>query len=369
MTGGSAGSVKAMTTSSPSVVIAGGGTAGHIEPALAVGEVLASQHGARITALGTTKGLESDIIPARGVDLRMITPVPIPRKPSPALFAVPWKVLSSVRETREILKDVGADAVFGTGGYVAAPAYLAARSLGLPFYVLETNALAGMANKLGVRLGGVGFNAQKESGMPGDVVGIPVRPGLGHDPDGSARHRAQEQWGLDPERKVILVTGGSQGAQSINKAVSGAVPELVEAGFQILHAYGKKNTKPLEHEHYHGVPYIDDMAAALAVADMIVCRSGAMTVAEVTSAGLPAVYVPLPHGNGEQALNCKQVVEAGAAVMVPDAELNPSRLVEEVLKIIGDGGVAEMMAAAAARNSVGEAAAVIAERIIAGIRT
>ncbi len=357
-----------MTHTNPSIVIAGGGTAGHIEPALAVGEVLAEEHGATITALGTSKGLESDIIPARGLALRMITPVPIPRKLSPQLLAVPFKVLASLRETRAILKDVKADAVFGTGGYVAAPAYMAAKSLGIPFYVLETNALAGMANKLGVKLGGVGFNAQATSGMPGEVVGIPVRPGLGDDPKGEASRRARELWNLDPSRPVVLVTGGSQGAQSINKAAAGAIPELVDAGFQVLHAYGKKNEQPQAHEHYISVPYIDDMAAALAVADMVVCRSGAMTVAEVTSAALPAVYVPLPHGNGEQALNCRDVVEAGAAVMVDDAELSPSRLVSEVLNIIGDGGAADRMKAAAKDNATGGAAGVIAQKIVAGIK-
>ncbi|MFG6304159.1 glycosyltransferase, partial [Corynebacterium hesseae] len=113
-----------------SVVIAGGGTAGHIEPALAVGEELRLRHGARVTALGTPRGLERDIVPARGVDLRMITPVPVPRKINADAVKLPWRILTSVRETRAVLKDVGANVVFGTGGYVAAPAYLAAKSLG-----------------------------------------------------------------------------------------------------------------------------------------------------------------------------------------------------------------------------------------------
>ena len=130
-----------------SVVIAGGGTAGHIEPALAVGEALRDRHGARLTALGTSRGLERDIIPGRGVDLRLITPVPVPRKINGDLFKLPFNVLKSFRQTRQVLKDVDADVVFGTGGYVAAPASLAAKSLGVPFYVLETNALAGMAGR------------------------------------------------------------------------------------------------------------------------------------------------------------------------------------------------------------------------------
>ena len=128
----------------------------------------------------------------------------------------------------------GAQAVLGTGGYVAAPAYLAAKSLGLPFFVLETNALAGMANKLGVRLGGIGLNAVANSGMPGDVVGIPVRPGVGVDPDGAKRERGLRTWKLEPDRKTVLVTGGSQGAVSINSALAGAVERLTAAGYQVL---------------------------------------------------------------------------------------------------------------------------------------
>ena len=167
-----------MNSTPISVVIAGGGTAGHIEPALAVGEALRERHGARITALGTEKGLERDIIPARGVDLRLITPVPIPRKINAQLFKLPFNLSRAVREAKQVLKDVEADVVFGTGGYVAGPAYIAARSLGIPFYVLETNALAGIANKLGVKMGGIGLNAHPESGMSGEVVGIPVRASI-----------------------------------------------------------------------------------------------------------------------------------------------------------------------------------------------
>ena len=350
-----------------SVVIAGGGTAGHIEPALAVGEELRQRHGARVTALGTPRGLEGDIVPARGVDLRMITPVPVPRKLNADAAKLPWRIVTSVRETRAVLKDVAADAVFGTGGYVAAPAYLAARSLGIPFFVLETNALAGMANKLGVRLGGTGFNAQDGSGMPGEVLGIPVRPGLGEDPDGSTAKAARTNWNLRDDRPTIVVTGGSQGAVSINRAVAGAIENLTQ-DFQVLHAYGKKNEKPAERENYVPVPYIDDMAGGPAVGDLQVCRPRAMTVAEVSAAGLPAVYVPLPHGNGEQALNSRELVEAGAAVQIPDAELSPERLIDEVRAILDNPATLASMRTAADASTAGDVAAVIADRIASSVR-
>lgn len=351
-----------MNSTPISVVLAGGGTAGHIEPALAVGEALRQRHGAKITALGTEKGLERDIVPARGVDLRMVTPVPVPRKVNADLFKLPLNVAKSVMQTRKVLKDVEADVVFGTGGYVSASAYLAAKTLGMPFYVLETNALSGIANKLGVRLGGIGFNAHPNSGMPGEVVGIPVRPGMGQDPDGSVAAEARKRWGLREDMPTIVITGGSQGAASINKAVAGALPELTER-YQVLHAYGKKNAAPASARNYIPLPYIDDMAGALAVADLMICRSGAMTVAEVTAAGVPAIYVPLPIGNGEQALNSRELVEAGAAVQIADAELNPQRLVSEVRGIMEDGARLSTMQKATATSSAGDVANTIADRI------
>lgn len=345
------------------VVVAGGGTAGHIEPALAVAEALRDKYHADVVALGTSRGLETSLVPDRGFKLELIEPVPVPRKVNSALFKLPFRVLKSLRQTRAILKNTNAQAVIGFGGYVSAPAYLAARSLGLPFFVHEANARAGMANKLGVKLGGVGLNAVSGSGMEGQVVGIPIRKGLGGDRDASAADRARAQWGLDKDRSTILVTGGSQGAASINKALAGALEQLLEAGFQVLHAVGKKNELPPAQPGYVPVPFIEDMQAAYTVADLIVCRSGAMTVAEVTAAGLPAIYIPLPHGNGEQALNASAVIEAGAAVELKDSDLNAQKLVDEILQILNNPTIFQQMSTAARESGVGNAAEVIADLI------
>lgn len=357
-----------MSTEPLNVLLAGGGTAGHIEPALAVGEALVQRHGAQLTALGTTKGLEQKLIPARGVDLRLITPVPIPRKKPLQLAAVPFKLARSISQVRAVMRETKTTVVFGTGGYVAAPAYLAAKTMGIRFFMLEPNAVAGMANKLGAKLGGVGFNAVAGSGMPGEIVGVPVRPGFSDDFAAKAS-RARQKYVLDADRPVLLVTGGSQGAQSINKAVWQAAADLIARGWQILHAYGAKNTPPEELkgvEHYHGVPYIDEMDLALAAASLTVGRSGAMTVAEVSAAGVPAIYVPLPHGNGEQAKNSRGVVEAGGAIQIPDAELTPTRLISAIeqlpdleemkrnLKTSGAGDVAEQLADRIAADVLGE---------------
>lgn len=345
------------------VVLAGGGTAGHIEPALAVGEVLRDQFGANVVALGTERGLETTIVPARGFELALIDPVPIPRKKPWKLAAVPAKLLRSVNQAKDAMKSSGAQVVLGTGGYVSAPAYLAAKSLRLPFFVLETNALAGMANKLGVKLGGVGLNAVANSGMAGDVVGIPVRPGVGVDPDGAKRERGLRTWGLDPEKTTVLVTGGSQGAVSINTALAGAVERITAAGHQVLHAYGRKNDAPAPHEGYTAVPYIDDMEAAYAVAEVVVCRSGAMTVAENSAAGVPAIYIPLPHGNGEQGLNSAHLVATGAALRIDDAELNGDVLVEKLLPLLNNDDARAEMRRAIAQSGAGNVAEDLARRI------
>ena len=356
-----------------SVVVAGGGTAGHIEPAMAVADaVRRSVPSARITALGTTKGLEGTLVPERGYDLRMIDPVPIPRKVNKTLFSVPHRVRRAVNQTKDILRDVNADVLIGFGGYVSAPAYLAAKSLHIPFFVHEANARAGMANKLGIRLGGQGLAAVEGSGISAEVVGIPVRSEISSLDRSGLRAEAREYFGVDPDAPVLLVTGGSQGARSINTAVSGASRELGEAGVSVLHAYGKKNSIDVDHQDgtppYIGVPYISRMDLALSAADMILCRSGAMTVAEVSAVGLPAVYVPLPHGNGEQALNAQPVVDNAGAILINDDGLTSQTIVDKVIPMITNPDVLTVMAEQTVKSSNPNAADDIARRVIAAAR-
>lgn len=353
-------------TMSPTIVVAGGGTAGHIEPALAVAEALLAR-GAEVLALGTPKGLETTLVPARGLELELIDPVPIPRKPSLELLKVPARLIAAIRQTKAVLKRHDVDAVIGFGGYVSAPAYIAARLMGLPFFVHEANARAGMANKLGVALGGTGLNAVADSGLKGEVVGIPLRASLKADP-AAAGQRARTLWGLDPQRKVVLVTGGSQGAASLNKAVAEGIDDVVAAGFQVLHSVGKKNELPAGKPGYAPVAYIDDMAAAYAIADLIVCRAGAMTVAENTQAGIPAVYVPLPHGNGEQGKNAAAIVAAGGARLIDDAAFDGAAFVRNVTEILSDDALARQMAEVATQTGLGDASAIIAEKLLAATR-
>lgn len=316
-----------------SVIVAGGGTAGHIEPALAVADALRRlDDSIRVTALGTERGLETRLVPDRGYRLELIPPVPLPRKPTADLLRLPGRVRASVARTRAVIDAVGADVIIGFGGYVALPAYLAAgtgvlrRRRAVPVVVHEANAKAGIANKIGARRAVRVLAAVPDSGLGNaQVIGIPVRESITSLDRAALRAEARTHFGLPAEGPVLLVFGGSQGARTLNEAVSAAAPQLAAAGISVLHAHGPKNTLALADSadsgaggsRYVAVPYLSRMDLAYAAADAVVCRSGAMTVAEVSAVGLPAFYVPLPHGNGEQELNARPVVRQGVAELSP----------------------------------------------------
>jgi UDP-N-acetylglucosamine--N-acetylmuramyl-(pentapeptide) pyrophosphoryl-undecaprenol N-acetylglucosamine transferase len=307
---------------------------------------------ARVTALGTERGLDRTLIPARGYPLKLIPPVPLPRKLTPELLRVPLKVRASVARTREVLESVQADVVVGFGGYVALPAYLAARGR-VPIVVHEANARAGLANRVGARFAKRVAAAVPGSGLAGaELLGIPLRRQISTLDRAALRAEAREFFGLPDDGPMLLVFGGSQGARSLNTAVAGAVAELTAAGIAVLHARGAGQEVAVpagigEAGRYVGLPYVERMDLAYAAADAVLCRCGAMTVAEVSAVGLPAVYVPLPHGNGEQALNAAPVVAAGGGVLVDDAELTPQRLLDELCGLLTDPARLEAMGAAA----------------------
>ena len=360
-----------------SVVLAGGGTAGHVEPAMAVADALTVLDAdVRITALGTQRGLETRLVPERGYQLELITPVPLPRKPSADLMRLPLRVRQAVRQTRAVLDDVNADVVIGFGGYVALPAYLAARGgLGctgkrrpaIPVVVHEANASAGWANRVGARWAQRVLSAVPDPGLGRvEVVGVPVRAAITSLDRMALRAEARAHFGFADDAKVLLVFGGSQGAQRINQAVAAAAKDLAVAGVSVLHAHGPKNTLDLREPAdgdppYVAVPYLDRMDLAYAAADVAVCRSGAMTVAEVTDVGLPAVYVPLPIGNGEQRLNALPVVTAGGGLIVDDADMTPSFVAETVTSLLNDAGRLQAMTAVAALAGHRDAALRVAE--------
>ncbi|RJQ82235.1 undecaprenyldiphospho-muramoylpentapeptide beta-N-acetylglucosaminyltransferase [Pseudonocardiaceae bacterium YIM PH 21723] len=334
----------------PCVVVAGGGTAGHIEPALALADaVMRLRPDARVIALGTERGLEGKIVPARGYQLEFIPPVPLPRKPTADLLSLPLKVRGAIRAVRDIYDRYGADVVVGFGGYVALPAYLAARGR-LPIVVHEANAKAGLANKVGAKFAHKVAAAVPNSGLDAQVIGIPLRHSITTLDRAALRAQARAHFGLHPTAPTVFVTGGSQGAQSINRAVSGAAGALQQAGIGVLHVHGPKNTIAVQQvpgaPSYVPLPYCDRMDLAYAAADVILCRSGAMTVAEVSAVGLPAVFVPLPIGNGEQALNALPVVDAGGGVIVKDEDLTTQRVVDLLIPLLHDPGTLSQMALA-----------------------
>ncbi|AUN41077.1 undecaprenyldiphospho-muramoylpentapeptide beta-N-acetylglucosaminyltransferase [Tsukamurella tyrosinosolvens] len=349
-----------------SVVVAGGGTAGHIEPALAVADaVRALRPDAEVTALGTPKGLEGRLVPERGYPLAMIPPVPLPRKPGKDLAKLPFTLAGAVRRTRTVLRETGADVVVGFGGYVALPAYLAARSMGVPIVIHEANASAGVANKVGAKLATKVFAAVPGSGVPAEVVGIPVRASITGLDRAALRAEARAHFGLPADGPVVLVFGGSQGAVRLNDGVVGAARDLADAGIGVLHAYGPKNSVDVDVPGYVAVPYLSRMDLAYAAADLAVCRSGAMTVAEVAAVGLPAVYVPLAHGNGEQALNAQPVVAAGGGLLVDDAAFTPELVRETVVPLAGDAERLAAMSAAAGGTGHRDAAGTVAAAALA----
>jgi UDP-N-acetylglucosamine--N-acetylmuramyl-(pentapeptide) pyrophosphoryl-undecaprenol N-acetylglucosamine transferase len=336
----------------PSVVVAGGGSAGHISPAMATADALCRlRPDARITALGTARGLETTLVPARGYRLELIPPVPLPRKPSPDALRLPLRVRRAVRRVREILDEVGADVVVGFGGYVALPAYLAARGR-VPIVVHEANAHAGLANRVGARLADRVAVAVPACGLPrAEVVGVPLGRSITGLDRTALRAKARAHFGLDPDAPTLLVFGGSQGARTLNTAASGAAPDLAAAGIGVLHAHGPRNTLTVSATAgappYVTVPYLDRMDLAYAAADLALCRSGMNSVAELSAVGLPAVFVPLPHGNGEQKLNARAVVEAGGGVLVDDADMTSRRAAAEVVAVLTDPARLAAMSAAA----------------------
>jgi UDP-N-acetylglucosamine--N-acetylmuramyl-(pentapeptide) pyrophosphoryl-undecaprenol N-acetylglucosamine transferase len=335
-----------------SVVLAGGGSAGHISPALATADALRRlAPDVRITMLGTERGLETRLIPARGYDLELIPPVPMPRKPTPQLFGVPSRVNAAVRRTRAVLAAVEADVVVGFGGYVALPGYLAARGR-TPIVVHEANARPGLANKIGARFAQVVAAAVPGTRLPhAQVIGIPLRRSVTTLDRAALRAQARRELGLDQDRPTLLVTGGSQGARSLNQAAAGAAAALGRAGVQVLHITGPKNTVEVASlgAPYIVLPYLDEMELGYAAADFVLCRSGANTCAELTAVGLPAAYVPLPIGNGEQRQNAAGIVAAGGGLLVDDAQLSSDWVAEQVAPILTDPQRCSQMSRAAAQ--------------------
>lgn len=333
------------------VLLAGGGTAGHTSPLLATADALRRlEPGTQITCLGTSTGLEARLIPEAGLPLEVVPRVPLPRRPGPDLWRTPSRLWAARRAALEIVDRVRPDVVVGFGGYVSVPAYLAARSRSLPLVVHEGNALPGVANRLGARMTRHVATSFPGTDLPhATCTGLPVRRMISSLDRSALREEARAEFGLRADGPVLLVTGGSQGAARINAAVLGAAPDLARSGVQVLHVVGPKQevAAPSGEVPYVVRHFVDRMDLAYAAADAVLCRAGSNTVTEVSGVGLPAVYVPLPIGNGEQALNARPVVDAGGGFLVADAALTPEWVAATLPALLTDGARLREMGAAA----------------------
>ncbi|GAB3142135.1 undecaprenyldiphospho-muramoylpentapeptide beta-N-acetylglucosaminyltransferase [Micromonospora sonneratiae] len=342
-----------------SVVLAGGGTGGHIYPLLAFADCL-RRHDPRvqITCLGTPSGLENELIPPHGYDLRLIPAYQLPRSVNMNLMRTPDRMWKAARAAGKVIDEVRADVVVGFGGYVSVPGYLAAWRRELPIVIHEVNVPPGIANRLGMKFTrhvAVGFPhqpTQAESLRDARVVGVPLRRSIAGLDRAARRATARAHFGLRPDLPTLFVAGGSQGARTINLAVSGAAKELTGAGIQVLHVVGARNEPISVPEDlpvpYVTLPYLSEMELGYAAADLMLGRGGAMTCAEVAAVGLPTIYVPYPHSNQEQKRNALPVVEAGGGLLVDDAEMSPDWVQRTVVPLIRDPQRLAAMGAAAA---------------------
>ncbi len=336
-------------------LLAGGGTAGHVNPLLAVADALQEREpDAEVLVLGTREGLEARLVPERGYELLFVDKVPFPRRPDRAAAAFPQRFRRAIAQVRRHLRDRHVDVVVGFGGYASAPAYVAAGRERIPVVVHEANARPGLANVLGARRAaavGVAFAGTRL--RRSRVVGMPLRREIVDLDRDALRDEAAAAFGLDPSRPVLLVFGGSLGAQRLNEAygddAGAAWRDILACGWQLLHVTGERSTTPDPGAVGYAVRrYVDRMDLAFALADAIVSRAGAATVSEVSALGIPAVYVPYAVGNGEQALNAASAVAAGAALLIPDAAFTADRVREEVVPLLRDSSrLAEMRQAAA----------------------
>lgn len=333
-------------------LLAGGGTAGHVNPMLAMAdEIRLRDPDAHIVCVGTAEGLESTLVPARGFELVTIPRIPFPRirglVSSSRRFIAGWPQAVSI--ITGLISERHIDVVIGVGGYSAAPAYAAARQARIPFVIHEANAKPGLANRWGARnTPYVGVTFEGTPLPHATTVGTPLRKEIESLDIAATRQDARAFFGLDVHRPALVVTSGSQGALSINTTIAHSAEDIIAAGYQILHILGQNKPASLPSlTGYVAVDYCDRMDFALAAATMVVSRAGSATVSELSALGIPAVYVPYPVGNGEQRFNAAGVVKAGGGVMVSDAHFTPEWVNSTLIPLLRDEAALEQMGAQA----------------------
>lgn len=341
-------------------LLAGGGTAGHVNPLLALADAIrvdSPEH--KVFALGTVEGLEQQLIPARGYELLTVARLPFPRKLNGYALRFPAAFSRAIADCVRILQTKNIDVVVGFGGYASAPAYLAAKKLGIPIVVHEANALPGWANKLGSKYAAATGVAFKGTPLKkAKFVGMPLRKEIESLVGNADKSSARKYFNLDPNTITLLVTGGSLGARKINQTIEDSRKLLSAAGIQVLHIVGGKSEfDEISETDYKRIKYCDRMDLAIAASNFAVARAGASTVSEFAAVGLPALYVPYPIGNGEQKLNVKDLVAAGGGELVLDQDFTPEFVAEKLVPLISNTKVLEKMSSAAKENGISDGTA------------
>lgn len=330
-------------------ILAGGGTGGHVIPALAIAHELKEQHGAEVLFIGTARGIENRLVPAAGFPLRLVQVGALNRVSLKTRLKTVLGLPVAILEARRILKEFGADVVIGVGGYASGPAMLAAVLGKVPTVAFEPNLVPGFANRVVARwvsTAAVHFEETVKFFPRAKVTGVPVRQAFFELPEKPVGD------------KNLLVFGGSQGARPINQILIQSLPELLKRvpGIHIVHQTGEPDFQPAQAAYsslgsaVEVYRFLDDMPGFFARADLVLCRSGASTVAEITAAGKPAIFVPFPRAaDDHQKRNAQALEQAGAATMLEQAKLTAASLVETIGALFADPAHLQNMAAAARR--------------------
>jgi UDP-N-acetylglucosamine--N-acetylmuramyl-(pentapeptide) pyrophosphoryl-undecaprenol N-acetylglucosamine transferase len=330
------------------VVLAGGGTGGHVIPALAIAQQLKKAFAAELLFIGTPRGMENRLVPAAGFDLRLVQVGALKNVTLTTRLKTSLDLPRAIANSLRMLTEFRPDVVIGVGGYASGPAMAAATLRRIPTIAFEPNVVPGFANRVIARwvsAAAVHFQETCRFFPNCRVTGVPVRSDFFQIPEKLA--------GAPP---TLLVFGGSQGARAINEAVTASLPSLRQKApaLYVVHQTGERDYENVRAAYARaGIPgeihkFIDDMPRMFARADLLVCRSGASTVAEITAAGKPAIFVPFPRAaDDHQNVNARALERANAAVVVEESKLDPAYLVDTVSALINDPGRLERMSTAA----------------------
>ena len=360
---------------SKTVVLAGGGTGGHVYPALAMGEALEAG-GHTLKYMGDARRLEGRVVPKTDIEFIAIPAVQYPRGGVAAKVSFALGLFKAIVFSRSQLKRLGADLVLGVGGYISAPPVLAAWTLGIPRAIHEANVTPGLANRLCARVADLILLTyeQTASRLPGtaprETVGCPVNPKV----LAGVRASAAERYALDPAKPTLLVVGGSLGAETINR-IAIACAHSKDRSYQVVHITGPKYHEAISAELNpppSGVTLVDyenKMAEAYAIADLVLCRAGSSTLAELTAIGKPSVLVPSPNvTDNHQEGNARGLEDVGAAVVVVERDLNIDSTVAQIGSLLGDAPTLQRMSTSAKSqahlDTADQVATLLAERFL-----